>query len=197
MQTTHLSQDLPLTICGIGELDQHATVGVTHILSILDPGTPEPAAFGTFDPHHRLTLRFHDIIGPWPGWQAPEPADVAALIAFGAELDRAGPGLRHLLVHCHAGISRSTAAMATLLARHAAPGEEAAIFARIQAIRPQVWPNSRMIGFADAQLGKEGRLVAALHELYRVQARLRPDFLDELRRNGRGAEIPETPATDA
>ena len=38
-----------------------------------------------------------------------------------------------------------------------------------------------MIGFADAQLGKEGRLVAALQELYRVQARLRPDFLDELR----------------
>ena len=190
MQTTHLSQDLPLTICGIGELDQHATVGVTHILSILDPGTPEPAAFGTFDPYHRLTLRFHDIIGPWPGWQAPEPADVAALIEFGVELDRAGKGLRHLLVHCHAGISRSTAALATLLARHAAPGEEALIFARIRAIRPQAWPNSRMIGFADAQLGKAGRLGAALRDLHRLQAKLRPDFLAELRRLGRGAEIP-------
>ena len=59
-------------------------------------------------------------------------------------------------------------------------------------------PAARLLDLRlDAQLGKEGRLVAALHELYRVQARLRPDFLDELRRNGRGAEIPETPATDA
>lgn len=190
MQTTLLAPDLRLTVCGLGELEGLATAGVTHVLSILDPGFPEPASFERYDPHHRLTLRFHDIIGRWPGWQAPEREDVEALIAFGEELDSAGERLRHLLVHCHAGISRSTAALTTLLARHTPLGEEPAIFARIRAIRPQAWPNSRMVGFADELLGREGRLVEALQAHYRLQAPVHPDFLEELRRNGRGAEIP-------
>ena len=191
MQTTLLAPDLRLTVCGLDELDAHATAGVTHVLSILDPGFPEPVVFGRYDPqHHRLTMRFHDIIGPWPGWQAPERSDVEALVAFGAELDEAGERLRHLLVHCHAGVSRSTAALATLLARHTDPGEEAAIFARLRAIRPQAWPNSRMIGFADELLGREGRLVAALRDHYRAQAAVLPHFVEELRLSGRGSEIP-------
>lgn len=190
MQTALLEPDLPLTICGLDELDSHCAAGVTHVLSILDPGYPEPPAFARYDAHHRLTLRFHDIIGPWPGWQAPERADVEALIAFGAELDAAGGGLRHLLVHCHAGVSRSTAAMATLLTRHAPPGGEARVFERIRGIRPQAWPNSRMVGFADELLGRGGRMVAALQDHYRAQAKVLPDFLEELRRSGRASEIP-------
>jgi hypothetical protein len=33
----------------------------------LDPAWPEPEAFGTYDAHHRITLRFHDIIEPTDG----------------------------------------------------------------------------------------------------------------------------------
>jgi len=186
-----LEPDLRLTVCGLDELDSHRVGRATHVLSILDPDYPEPAAFANYDPHHRLTLRFHDIIGPWPGWAAPEPAHVEALIAFGAELDSAGEAVKHLLVHCHAGISRSTAALATLLARHTPVGDEPAIFERIRAIRSIAWPNSRMIGFADDLLGREGRLSAALRDHYRLQAPIFPDFVTELRRNGRGAEIPD------
>lgn len=191
MQTALLEPDLRLTICGLDELESHRAGRATHVLSILDPGHPEPAAFAAYDPHHRLTLRFHDIIGPWPGWEAPERAHVEQLLAFGAELDAAGAGLRHLLVHCHAGISRSTAALATLLARHTELGDEPAIFARIREIRPIAWPNSRMIGFADDILERGGRLSAALRDHYRLQAPARPEFMAELRRNGRGAEIPD------
>jgi predicted protein tyrosine phosphatase len=190
MQTTLLEPDLRLTVCGLDELETHRDSRATHVLSILDPGYPEPMAFAAYDPHHRLTLRFHDIIGPWPGWEPPEPEHVEALIAFGAELDDAGEAVKHLLVHCHAGISRSTAALATLLARHTPPGDEPAIFARIREIRPIAWPNSRMIGFADDLLGRQGRLVAALREHYRLQAPMFPQFVAELRRNGREAEVP-------
>ena len=70
--------------------------------------------------------------------------------------------------------------MATLLARHTPVGEEEAIFARIRAIRPIAWPNSRMIGFADDMLGRGGRLNAALRDHYRLQAPRRPDFVAEL-----------------
>ena len=33
------------TVCGLEELAGHGTRGVSHVLSLLDPGTPEPAAF--------------------------------------------------------------------------------------------------------------------------------------------------------
>ena len=45
MLTTLLEPRLRLTICGLDELDSHGTAAVTHVLSILDPGYPEPRAF--------------------------------------------------------------------------------------------------------------------------------------------------------
>ncbi|MGC2411846.1 MAG: protein-tyrosine-phosphatase, partial [Stellaceae bacterium] len=104
-----------VTICGIPELDEHSAAGVTHVLSILDPDWPDPPAFATFAPHRRLALYFHDIIEPTRGMYAPSREDVERLLAFGRELgDTAGT---HLLVHCHAGVSRSTAAAALILAQ--------------------------------------------------------------------------------
>ena len=47
-----------------------------------------------------------------------------------------------------------------------------------------------MVGFADGILGRGGRLSAALGERYSIQAPRRPDFIEEARRNGRGAEVP-------
>jgi hypothetical protein len=47
-----------INVCGLHELPDHASSGVTHILSILDPDWPEPAAFQAYGEHHRLGLRF-------------------------------------------------------------------------------------------------------------------------------------------
>jgi predicted protein tyrosine phosphatase len=106
-----------------------------------------------------LTLRFDDIIDPAPGMMLPEPEHVQALLRFGEGLaSEDGDPLRHLLIHCHAGISRSTASMVTLLAEARPNADEDAIFAHVREIRPQAWPNSRMIEMADDQLGRSGRL---------------------------------------
>ena len=78
-----------------------------------------------------------------------------------------------------------------MLARHTDVGDEPEIFARLRRIRPQAWPNSRMVGFADEILGRDGRLVAALKDHYRLQAVALPSFVEELRRSGRGSEIPD------
>ena len=59
-----------LTICGIDELECHCAGGVTHVLSILDPGWPEPEPLSGFDITRRLRLRFHDVIESRPGWIA-------------------------------------------------------------------------------------------------------------------------------
>jgi predicted protein tyrosine phosphatase len=152
-----------LTICGLDELDYHGAQGVTHVLSILDPEWPEPAAFWAFDPHLRTTLYFHDAIEPAPGIVLPQEADIETILAFGRNL---GDDLRHLLIHCHAGISRSTAAMAMILAQAFPHENEDAIVDRLVRIRPQAWPNSRMIRFADELLGRDGRLIVAVSRVY-------------------------------
>ncbi len=175
-----------LTICGLDELDRHSARGVSHVLSILDPGWPEPEAFWTFDPLARATLHFHDAIEPDLGIVLPQKADVEAVLAFGRD---AGDDVRHLLIHCHAGISRSTAAMAMILAQ-AFPNEtETSIIDRLLKIRPQAWPNSRMIGFADELLGRDGRLSAAVGRIYARHLERRPELAQTMRQLNREKEV--------
>ncbi len=182
--------DLPfrITVCGLQELSGHAAAGVTHVLSILDPDFPSPTDFGDYGEHARLELHFDDIIDPQPGKIPPTEADVRKLLAFGRDLDAEMPTGAHLLVHCHAGVSRSSASMALLLAQ-ATPersGEE--IFAEILRIRPQIWPNLRIVEMGDAMLDRDGELVRAVHGIYRSQARHRPELIEEMRGNGRARE---------
>lgn len=180
-----------LTICGLEELDHHSSRGVTHVLSILDPQWPEPTAFSAYDPHRRTTLHFHDIVEPALDMVLPENKHVEAIIEFGtgmatdAFLDR-DP---HLLVHCHMGVSRSTAAMAILMAHFNPSESEEAVFTRLLELRPQAWPNSRMVGFADDLLNRKGRLIASLGRLYARQLAQRPDTETFMRSHGRAREV--------
>jgi len=179
-----------LSICGLTELGAFRDAAVTHVLSILDPGFPEPADFAQYGPHKRLTLRFDDVIEPRADVIPPEPHHIEALLEFGKGLAAAiDDPLSHLLVHCHAGISRSTASMTILLAEARPDTEEDAIFAHIREIRPQAWPNSRMIALADARLGRQGRLTAALRRHYSEQIRRRPDLAEMIERVGRKQEV--------
>ena len=74
------------TVCGLDELGLHGRSGLTHVLSILDPGYPTPEVFRAYDDHDKLELRFHDAIEPSPGIQVPTETDVAAILEFGARL---------------------------------------------------------------------------------------------------------------
>ena len=85
-----------ITICGIAELGEHSTAGVTHVLSILGPNAPDPPEFATFAPHRRLILRFHDVIEPQPDQIAPTREDVERLLVFGREVSETTEA--HLLV---------------------------------------------------------------------------------------------------
>lgn len=177
-----------LTICGLGEIAGHGERRVSHVLSILDPATPDPDFTG-YPVHQRTVLRFHDIIDPTPGMVPPTAADVDAILAFGRSLEDGTPAEGHLLVHCHMGISRSTAAMAMILAQADPDEPEVGLLDRIAAMRPQAWPNLLMIEFADARLGRDGRLRAATVGLYRRSLGTNPHFADSLARLGRVREL--------
>jgi predicted protein tyrosine phosphatase len=180
-----------LTVCGFEELETHRERRVTDVLSLLDPGTPEPSAFDAYNEHHRVTLRFHDILEPQLGMIPPEPRDVEAILKFGKELEaqETYSGERHLLIHCHMGISRSTAAMAMLLAQAHPDEDEDAIAERLTTIRPKAWPNTRMMSFADEMLSRGGRLTQAARKMHGRLLALQPHLADVMRRIGRGREV--------
>jgi predicted protein tyrosine phosphatase len=150
------------TICGLAELADYRSVDITRVVSILDPGTPEPEALETYPPHDRLTLRFHDIVEPETGMIPPEFTHIEELLRFGRTC--LGGGVEHFLIHCHMGVSRSTAAATALLLQAHPDVADAAVLAHISNIRPQARPNARMIAFTDELLGRRGRLTQALAE---------------------------------
>ncbi len=178
-----------ITVCGLEELDGHATLGASHVLSILDPEFPVPEAFGTFGEHVKLELRFDDIIEDTPGQRAPDAEDVRRILAFGRDLLAEPAASARLLVHCHAGISRSTASMALILAQALPDQPAATILGMVHEIREKAWPNLRLIELGDALLQRGGTLVAAAHALYKLQLERRPHLAEFMENGGRGREV--------
>jgi predicted protein tyrosine phosphatase len=171
-------------VCGLDELSIAPLAGADRIVSIIGPEADTPPELEAIE-KPILTLRFDDVIVPEPGAVCPAEEHVRALLAFDA-----GSGeLERLVVHCSAGISRSTAAIAILLAaRHREREDE--IFHWIRAVRPQAWPNSRLVALGDDLLTREGALVAALRRHYEVQARRYPEIVRALAAGSRRSEVP-------
>ncbi|NBB71846.1 MAG: protein-tyrosine-phosphatase [Alphaproteobacteria bacterium] len=175
-----------LTICGLGELAGFADTGVSHVLSILDPDWPDPQAFRLYPPHRRVVHRFDDVLGAVGDAAPPEVGHVDAILRWGDVLAAEAAG--HVLVHCHAGVSRSTAAAVMLMARDQ-PGREAEAFDAVWRIRPRSWPNSRMLAIADRLLRRDGALVAALADHQRRVAAGDPEFAALLAGGERAHEV--------
>jgi predicted protein tyrosine phosphatase len=179
----------PITVCGLDELAGHADRKISHVLSILDPEMTEPEVFGAYGEHARLELKFHDIVEDIPGGQAPQREHVVQILEFGRDILRDPESMRHLLVHCHAGISRSTASMALLLAQ-AQPGLGAAeVLDQVLHIRSKAWPNIRILGLGEEQLGRPGEFTGAVGAIYRIQLERRPELKEYFLNGGRSREI--------
>ena len=175
-------------VCGLDELASRARRAPTHVVSILDPEQPGPPELNICSPQRLLQLRFHDAVEPLPGMRLPTAGDVRSILDFGAGLDADA----RLLVHCHFGISRSTAAMAMLIARDPSlTGDE--VFARLLEVRQRAWPNSLMLRYADDILGRGGELMQALGRLYLSQSPRVPEIARFMRVHRRS----ETDMADA
>ncbi len=178
-----------ITVCGLEELAGHADRHVSHVLSILDPDQAEPEAFGAYGEHARLELKFHDVIDETPGFQAPQAEDVGRILHFGRNILRDPEALRHLLVHCHAGISRSTASMALLLGQAQPELPAGEVFAQVVHIREKAWPNLRILELGEEQLGRKGEFTSAVAAVYRAQLERRPQIKDFFLEGGRRREV--------
>ena len=131
------------------------------LLTLLSPDT-ETNALAALTPRRRLHLVFHDIVEARDGLIMPDAALIDSVLDFG----RARADEAPLLIHCWAGISRSSAA-AYILACDRHPGRESEIAEALRARAPFATPNRLMVALADDLLGCNGAMVDAIARIGR------------------------------
>lgn len=113
------------------------------------------------DPENHLWLRMDDIADPIEGMIAPCREHVEQLVEFAGRWDRAAP----LVVHCFAGISRSTAAAFITACALAPDRDEEEIATRLRAASPTASPNPLLVALGDDYLGRNGRMRSAIAKI--------------------------------
>ena len=110
-----------------------------------------------------LFLGFNDIVETREGLTPPGEIHVRSVFAFADTWDRAQP----MIVHCYAGISRSTAG-AYMTSLYLNPDQdELALAQELRRRSPSATPNIRLISIADDILGRKGRMVDAIKSIGR------------------------------
>jgi predicted protein tyrosine phosphatase len=148
-------------VCSLADL--HPTVkatGASHVLTVMANVNQVQRPPSVAEANH-LRVSMDDITEQMDGFVAPNDAHIEPVLDFVRGWDRSAP----LVVHCYAGISRSTAsafAAACMLNPHR---DEASIARQIRAASPIASPNRLIVTLADKALGREGRMLRALDEM--------------------------------
>jgi len=130
------------------------------VLTIEDPDIRHPLRFHNRPHPDQLVLKFEDVDTQVPGIALPHAIHVEAALDFAREHESGS-----LLVHCKAGIARSSAIALAIIADRFGMGKEKDSVAALLAIRPPAIPNLLVLGLADYILGRNGRLAEAWMEV--------------------------------
>jgi predicted protein tyrosine phosphatase len=150
-------------VCSLARL--HATVettGAGHVVTLLKD-TDRVERPRTILAANHLILGMDDISAPLDGYVMPGDEHVRRLIAFALGWDRRRP----MVVHCYAGISRSTAGAYVAACALNPRRDEVAIARDLRRASPTATPNARIVSLADEMLGRAGRMVAAIDAIGR------------------------------
>jgi predicted protein tyrosine phosphatase len=148
-------------VCSLARL--HETVEeiqASHVVTLLKDTHLVLRPDGIAADRH-LILGMDDIAEPCDGYVCPAEEHVTELLTFVRGWDRAQP----LVVHCYAGISRSTAGAFIGACALNPQRDEAAIARLIRGASPTAMPNRRLVSLADRMLGRNGRMVAAIEAI--------------------------------
>jgi predicted protein tyrosine phosphatase len=148
-------------VCSLARLhDTVAETGASHIVTLLRAidRVERPRSVA---PANHLILGMDDITEPLDGYTHPAEEHVTELIDFVRRWDRKAP----LVMHCYAGISRSTAGAFITACALNPRRDEAAIAQTIRRSSATAMPNIMLVGHADRILGRGGRMVRAISAL--------------------------------
>ncbi|MEA2842197.1 MAG: hypothetical protein QOF41_3527 [Methylobacteriaceae bacterium] len=152
-----------LHVCSLARVAETVRItGARSLVTLINVDTlvSRPAEIDT---ERHLFIGMSDITEPLDGHILPAEQHVRKLIAFAKGWDRSEP----LVIHCHAGVSRSTAAAFIIACALAPSRSETEIADAIRRASHTATPNRGMIAIADAMLKREGRMVAAIERIGR------------------------------
>ena len=139
-----------------------ASTDASHLVSLINDGTPVTRP-DTIPAENHLFLGINDIVEPMDGMILPGAQHVETLVDFVGGWQPVRP----IVVHCFAGISRSTAAAYITLCALKPDRDEADIARRLRTASPIATPNARLVAIADDLLGRQGRMVDAVRAIGR------------------------------
>lgn len=139
-----------------------ADANVSHLVTLIN-GETLISTPPSIVPDRHLRLAMNDICEPQPGLVLPCETHVADLITFARDWDRQAP----LLIHCWAGISRSTAAAFISLCALNPEGSELELAHVLRRASPTANPNRLLVALADEILTRDGRMINAVEEIGR------------------------------
>jgi predicted protein tyrosine phosphatase len=145
-------------VCSLSRL--HTTLnetGARHIVTLLRivDRVQRPNHIA---PENHLVLAVDDITMPMDGYTLPANDHVQRLIDFVTAWDRTTP----MVMHCFAGISRSTAAAYVAACALNPQRDETQIAWDIRRSSRTAQPNSRIVSVADRLLKRDGRMIRAI-----------------------------------
>jgi predicted protein tyrosine phosphatase len=152
---------MTLVVCPLSALDAViAERRPSHVVTLLGPDRMI-GAHPAMPADRHLRLLMDDIERPSPGMIAPAAVMIEDLLAFAETWDGGDP----MVLHCFAGISRSTAAAFTLACARNPGADEGAIAMALRAAAPHAMPNRRIVAFADDILNRRGRMLQAVSDI--------------------------------
>ena len=125
---------------------------ITYLVSIGDGDDPLPEGYGMVE--RKLRLRIADVVTE----EGATEDDVRRIVQLAEQLQSESGSV---LIHCEAGVSRSTAAALIMYACWLGQGREEEAMRSVIAQRPCAIPNRRMVALADRLLALNGRLLQA------------------------------------
>lgn len=130
----------------------HRCAEITYLVSIGDGDDPLPEGYENAERKMRLLIA--DVLTE----EGATEEDVRRIIKLAEQLQSE---IGTLLIHCEAGISRSTATALIMYACWLGQGCEDEAMERVLTQRPFAIPNRRMVALADTLLALDGRLLEA------------------------------------
>ncbi len=131
--------------------------GARTLLTLINRDTPVPRPAAIAADRHRF-VAVSDIVTAQEGHILPAVEHVEEVVAVAREWDQAAP----LLIHCWAGVSRSTAAAYISACVLSDTRCEFELARTLRERSPTATPNALMISVADTLLGRGGRMIEAV-----------------------------------
>lgn len=148
-------------VCSLARLHETVdSIGARHIVTLMR-NTDQVVRPEVVKRENHLILNMDDISMPLDGYELPAESHVMRLIEFVSGWNRAAP----MVVHCYAGISRSTAAAFTAACALNPDRSEEEIALTLRRLSPTASPNARIVALADQVLGRRGRMVRAIQTI--------------------------------